>query len=351
MFQMDRSKPVLVTGASGYVAGWLVKRLLDEGLTVHAAVRYPQKKDKIRPLQEAAAGSPGKLMFFAADLLLEGSYDAAMADCELVYHTASPFTLKVKDRQRDLIEPALQGTRNVLASVNRTPSVKRVVLTSSVAAVFGDGADILDYPGQIASEENWNTSSKPDYQAYSYSKTVAESEAWKINGQQQRWDLVVINPSMVIGPGLSAHITSESFNLVRQLGDGRMKMGVPDFTVGVVDVRDLAEAHFQAGFRPQAHGRHIVSASQVTFLELGRMLHEKYGEAYPFPKKTVPKFLVWLVAPFMGFERRMISRNVGYPWKINNRKGIEALGLHYRPVQESIVDFFQQMIDNGYVKG
>jgi dihydroflavonol-4-reductase len=345
---IDKNRPVLVTGASGYVAGWLVKRLLDEGLTVHAAVRDPEKTDKIRHLLNEAENSPGKLHFFAADLLVDGSYDQAMAGCELVYHTASPFTLNVEDTVRDLIDPALKGTRNVLQSVNRSQSVKRVVLTSSVAAVFGDAADLLDYPDQTATEEHWNTSSSPSHQAYSYSKTVAEREAWRIAGEQNRWDLVVINPSLVIGPGLNPRATSESFNLIRQLGDGQMKSGAPDFRVGVVDVRDVAEAHFRAGFTPEAAGRHIISAAASSFMDMADILRRHHGDAYPFPKRIVPKWLVWLMAPMVGFERRMISRNVGHTWKIDNRKGIEKLGMNYRPVEESITELFQQMIDNGY---
>jgi dihydroflavonol-4-reductase len=345
---IDKNRPVLVTGASGYVAGWLVKRLLDEGLTVHAAVRDPKQTDKVQHLRDLAEKSRGQLHFFAADLLVDGAYDQAMAGCELVYHTASPFTLKVQDTVRDLIDPALKGTRNVLESVNRSESVKRVVLTSSVAAVFGDAVDLLEYPNQTASEEQWNTSSSPTHQAYSYSKTVAEREAWRIAGEQNRWDLVVINPSLVIGPGLNPRATSESFNLVRQLGDGQMKSGAPDFRVGVVDVRDVAEAHFRVGFTPEAAGRHIISAAASSFMDLADILRRRFGDAYPFPKRIVPKWLVWLMAPLVGFQRRMISRNVGYPWKIDNRKGIEKLGMNYRPVEESITELFQQMIDNGY---
>ncbi|MEO0405191.1 MAG: NAD-dependent epimerase/dehydratase family protein, partial [Bacteroidota bacterium] len=105
MTQIDQSKPVMVTGANGYVASWLVKELLDKGITVHAAVRNPDNDKKIAHLKEAAAKSKGDIKFFAGDLLNEGSYQAAMEGCELVYHTASPFTLDVKDPQKELIDP------------------------------------------------------------------------------------------------------------------------------------------------------------------------------------------------------------------------------------------------------
>jgi len=350
MKHIDKNKPVMVTGATGYVAGWLVKRLLDAGITVHAPVRNPDNIQSLKYLNMLASNSKGTIKYFKADLLREGSYAEAMKDCELVFHTASPFINKVKDPQKDLVDPALIGTKNVLASVNNTPSVKRVVLTSSCAAIIGDAIDCLSYPNEIATEAQWNITSTLDHQPYSYSKTVAERAAWEINQQQLRWDLVVINPSLVIGPGINPQSTSESFNLVRQLGDGNMKMGAPEFYIGVVDVRDLAEAHFNAGFFPDALGRHIISAGETSFLELSLILQKKYGNQYPLPKKTLPKFLVWLMAPMAGFKRKMIARNVGYHWRVDPTKSIKELGVKYRPVEESIVDFFGQMIDNNVFK-
>lgn len=350
MKNINKNMPVMVSGATGYVAGWIVKRLLDEGLTVHAPVRNPDNIESLKYLNAVAAKSKGQIKYFKADLLKEGSYDEAMKDCELVFHTASPFINTVKDPQKDLVDPALIGTKNVLASVNRTESVKRVVLTSSCAAIIGDAIDCLAYPNGIATEEQWNLTSTLDHQPYSYSKTVAERAAWEINQKQTRWDLVVINPSLVIGPGINPKSTSESFNLIRQLGDGNMKMGAPEFYIGVVDVRDLAEAHYNAGFIPQAKGRHIISANETSFLTLAGILQKKYGNQYPFPTKTLPKFMVWLMAPLAGFKRRMISRNVGYHWRVDHSKSIKELGVRYRPVDKSIIDFFQQMIDNDVFK-
>jgi len=346
MSTIDKNKPVMITGATGYVAGWIVKKLLDEGFTVHAAIRNPENKASVKHLDELASKSKGKIVYFKADLLKEGSYDEAMKGCELIFHTASPFTSNFKDPQKDLVDPALNGTKNVLASVNRTASVKRVVLTSSCAAIIGDSIDCLSYPNGIATEEQWNMTSTLKHQSYSYSKTVAEKAAWEIQKSQGRWDLVVINPSFVIGPGIKPDATSDSHHFFRQLGNGKMKTGLPDFHIGMVDVRDVAEAHFKAGFTPEAHGRHIISAENTNFLAIATVLQKKFGDAYSFPKKTLPKFLVWLMAPAAGLKRKMISRNVGYPWKVDNSKGIKELGMKYRPVAVSAVDFFQQMIDN-----
>ena len=343
---IDKTKPVMVTGATGYVAGWIIKKLLDEGIAVHATVRNPANKQSLIFLDDLAEKAKGTIRYFKADLLTEGAFDEAMAGCELVFHTASPFTSKIKDPQKDLVDPALKGTRNVLASAGRSVSVKRIVLTSSCAAIIGDAKDCLDYPGGIATEAQWNTTSTVGHQAYSYSKTVAEQAAWEMVKEQNRWDLVVINPSCVIGPGINPDATSESFSLVRQLGDGSMKSGVPSFSIGVVDVRDLAEAQFRAAFLPEAQGRHIISAENTDFLTLSGYLQQKFGKAYPFPTKILPKFLIWMIAPMAGFKRKMIRLNVGYPWRVDNTKSIRSLGMKYRPVETSVVDFFQQMVDS-----
>ena len=223
-------------------------------------------------------------------------------------------------------------------------------MTSSSVAIIGDAKDCLTYPGGIATEEQWNLTSTLRHQSYSYSKTVAERAAWEINRNQSGWDLVVINPSLVIGPGIKPRSTSESFNLIRQLGDGSTKMGVPEFYIGVVDVRDLAEAHFKAGFLPEANGRYIISAEETSFLDLSKMLQKRYGNQYPFAKKNLPKFLVWLMAPLAGYKRKMIGRNVGYHWLVDHSKSINELGISYRPVEDSIIDFFQQMIDDRVFK-
>ncbi|TYC75682.1 NAD-dependent epimerase/dehydratase family protein [Stappia sp. BW2] len=340
--------PVLVTGATGYVAGWLVKELLDAGRTVHAAVRDPDDTRKTAHLQDVAATSPGTLRFFKADLLNEGSYAEAMAGCATVFHTASPFTVSVRDPQRELIDPAVKGTRNVLEEAARTPDVKRVVVTSSCAAIYTDAIDCAKAPGGVLTEDIWNTTASLDYQPYSYSKTLAEKEAWKIAGAQDRFKLVTVNPSLVIGPALNDRPTSESFNIVRQMGDGTMKRGAPKLGLGVVDVRDLARAHMEAGFRKDADGRHIISGHNTNILELGKALIEKYGDRYPVPRQSLPKWIVWLVGPIVGdISRKFVTNNVDVKWRADNSKSKRALGVTYRPMKTSMEEMFQQMIDAG----
>ncbi|MEL6720113.1 MAG: NAD-dependent epimerase/dehydratase family protein [Bacteroidota bacterium] len=352
MKNIDKSNPVMVTGATGYVAGWIVKRLLDEGITVHAAVRNPDNKKKTAHLDQIAANSPGNIKYFKSDLLQEGSYAEAMAGCELVFHTASPFTTDVKDPQKQLIDPAVKGTENVLNSASQTPSVKRVVVTSSCAAIYTDAIDIQDTPNGILTEEVWNTTASLEYQPYSYSKTLAEKAAWRLAESQTQWDLVAVNPSFVLGPALNPNSnTSESMNILKQLGDGTMKAGVPKMGLGVVDIRDLAEAHFKAGFTPSAKGRYIASGHNTDFLEIAQNLVPKYGNDYPIPKRALPKWLLMIVGPIANklFSRQFIRNNVNIPWKADNSKIKKELGIKFRPLQTTMEDSFQVLIDNGIV--
>lgn len=354
MTVIDKTKPVFVSGANGYVASWLVKKLLDKGLTVHAVVRDPNNDKKIGHLKEVAQNAPGALKFFKGDLLEPGSYKEAMEGCELVYHTASPFTTVVKNPQKELIEPAVKGTENVLNTANEVNTVKRVVDTSSCAAIYTDAIDTVNAPGGRLTEDVWNTTASLEYQPYSYSKTLAEQKAWEIADQQSQWDLVTINMCLVMGPPLNPKATtSESFNILKQIGDGTFKSGAPKMGIGIVDVRDVADAHYNAGFTPEAKGRYITSAHETDLYTMSQTLIPKYGKNFPLPKSPAPKWLLMLVGPMLNknLTRKFIKNNVNVPWKADNSKIKKDLGLKFRPLQETMEDSFQALVDNNIIKG
>ncbi len=353
MTQIDKTKPVLVTGANGYVASWLVKQLLDDGITVHAAVRNPNNDKKVGHLKDLASKAKGEIVFFKADLLTPGAYTEAMQGCELVYHTASPFVTEVKDAQKELIEPAEKGTENVLNSANEVATVKRVIVTSSCAAMYTDAIDTVNAPGGKLTEAIWNTTSSLEYQPYFYSKTLAEQKAWNMEKEQQRWDLVTINMSLVLGPALNpGATTSESMNILQMLGNGEMKMGAPKIGAGLVDVRDVATAHYKAGFTPAANGRYITSAHCTDFLEMGQVLLPKYGAQFPIPKKALPKWLLMAIGPVVNkqFSRKFIRNNVNIPCRADNSKIKKELGMNFMPMKETMEDSFQMLIDEGILK-
>lgn len=347
---IDKSKPVLVTGGNGYIASWVVKYLLEDGVDVHATVRDPENEKKVGHLKEIAKNAPGNLTLFKADLLDKTAFDAPMQGCELVMHTASPFFIgKVTDPKRQFIEPALQGTEAVLEACNRVESVRRVVLTTSCAAIYGDNADMAERGLEEYTEEQWNESSSLEHNPYSYSKTIAEQRAWEMAKAQSRWDLLCINPSLVLGPSLTGATISGSVALIHDLATGKMWTGAPDLPMGIVDVRDVAMAHIKAGFTPTASGRHITSSDTATLMDIANIWKQKFGNHWKFPMMVAPKFIVWLIGPLQGITRKFVSRNVGHPLRFNNSYTEQDLGMKFRPVSETVNDHFQQLLDDGVV--
>jgi len=342
---IDKTKPIMVTGATGFVAGWIVKKLLEQGMTVHAPIRDAGNKAKTKYLDAIAAQTDGKLLYFEADLLKPNSYDKSAEGCEVIIHTASPFSMNVKNVKKQLLEPAVNGTENVLNTANHTTTVKRVVLTSSCAAIFGDNIDLQGYPNQTLTEEQWNTSSSAKRNPYSFSKVLAEKKSWEMNRAQHQWQLVTINPSLVLGPGINPFATSDSYSIVKQLGNGIMKMGVPNFYIGAVDVRDVADAHIAAAFSEEAEGRNIVSAEDISILQLADYLRDNYGKQYPLPKRKLPKWVVWIMAPLSGLKRSFVKNNIGFPFKADNSKSKRSMGIAYIPIKTSINEMFQQLVE------
>eukprot|EP00550_Attheya_septentrionalis_P009266 CAMPEP_0198294688 /NCGR_PEP_ID=MMETSP1449-20131203/23690_1 /TAXON_ID=420275 /ORGANISM="Attheya septentrionalis, Strain CCMP2084" /LENGTH=351 /DNA_ID=CAMNT_0043994713 /DNA_START=187 /DNA_END=1242 /DNA_ORIENTATION=+ len=342
---IDTSFPVMLTGSTGYVAGVICKELLEAGLTVHCPVRNPDSADKLKHLTDLAAASKGKLKFFKADLLDQGSYLESMKGCSIVIHTASPFNMSPKDVQKDLLDPAIKGTQNVLNSVSKTSSVKRVVLTSSCYAVATDPADTHEAPG---TEESWNFSASETYNPYAYSKKLAEKEAWKIADAQEQYKLVVVNPAWVHGPGIKASAGNESFAFIKMMGDGAMKSGCANMGFWVVDVRDVAKAHVAAAFTEKAEGRHIISGHNTTLPAIAAAIRTKFPE-YPLPEKCFPKSIVYLLAPYIGMTRKMVWRGVNVEAKMDNSKSIKDLKMEYHSLEATFQDMFQQMVDAGMI--
>lgn len=334
---------VLVTGGSGYIGLWLVKKLLEKGYRVRATVRNKQNEAKVQPLLDLAEGTKGKIELYEADLLKKGSFDEAAEGCTTIFHVASPFTLRFKDAQKDLIEPALEGTRNVLGAASASKTVKKVVLTSSVAAVHGDSVDMQEQNLSEFTEEHWNTTSSVNHQPYSYSKVVAEKAASKIAENQKQWQLIVINPSFVLGPSLTGASDSESIQFMKDMTGGKFAMGAPMLMFGFVDVRDVAEAHILAAENEKAEGRHILAERTESILNLAKLIDEIYPGRFKLPKMQSPKFLLYFVGWMFGLKAGFIKRNVGYEIALNTTKSREKLGLKYTPLKDTLKDMIDQM--------
>lgn len=262
--EIDMTKPVLVTGGNGYLASWVIKKFLDKGIEVRATVRDKSNIEKMNHLVKLNNEHNDRITFFEADLLKEGSFDEAVKGCELVFHIASPFKIfGIKDPIKELVNPALKGTENVLSSVNISESVKRVIPTSITASIHGDA---IEAETDTLDEQFWNTTSSEKYLPYSYSRKIAEEIAWKIAKAQSQWDLITINPGFILGPSLSKTVDSFSINLMRSLLIGKNKSGVPEFAFPVVDVRDAADAHILSAFTGLAKGKIYHHIRRVSLL-------------------------------------------------------------------------------------
>jgi nucleoside-diphosphate-sugar epimerase len=339
-------KTILVTGGTGYIGAWVTKKLLERGYTVRLTVRDKSRTDKYTYLQEISDKSEGNLELWEADLLKMGSYDEAAKGANAIIHMASPFTLRFKDPIKDLIEPAVNGTKNVLEAANKSQTVKRIVLTSSVAAVHGDTIDMTESGLEEFTEEHFNYSSSPKHQPYSYSKVAAEKTAWEIEKKQNDWKLVVINPSFVMGPSLSKTSDSESIQFMKDMLSGKFKSGAPDLQFGFVDVRDVAEAHILGLENENIEGRHILAERTAGVLDVVNIIRNEFGEKYKLPKKNAPKFLLMMMGWMFGISRKFVKNNVGYPLKLNTTKSIEKLKLKYTPLEKTMKDMIVQMEAN-----
>ncbi|MUZ62196.1 NAD-dependent epimerase/dehydratase family protein [Agrobacterium vitis] len=335
---------MLVTGGSGFVASHLILQLLEMDASVHATVRSLRNVAKIKPLTDMQARFPGKLTLYEADLLIPGSFDAAMAGCSTIFHVASPFKLpeKIKDGQREMVEPALQGTRNVLGSVNRTESARRVVMTSTIGAIFGDYIDVRSMKNNTVAEEYFNTSSNVQNNPYHYSKVLAEKEAWRIQGEQSRWSLTTINPGMILGPSLTPASESGSLFLLDEMFKGYFFYGMPDLSLACVDVRDVAQAHIRAALNPDAKGRYILAENRTrTFLEIAGYARRVHPKPYLLPSWQIPNLVVRLIGPLFGLTQAYMTNHLGIRFALDNRRSQSELGIVYRPFEQTMADHYR----------
>ena len=348
MVQLATQRPVCVTGASGFVASHVVRDLLERGYRVRGTVRDATNEEKTAPLR-ALSGADDRLELLSADLLDPTSFEAAIADCEIVIHTASPYTLNVKDAQADLVEPAVQGTRAVLEVCHRAEGIRRVVVTSSVAA-------ITDEPGseRPLTEEDWNELSSLKRNPYFYSKTLAEKAAWSFMEETSpSFELVVINPYVVIGPSLIPSL-NQSHRVFVELMTGKLP-GIVNLAWGFVDVRDVATAHRLAIEVPEARGRYLCAAETMKLRQLVELLQERGYGHYKLPKLGLESGFGNALIKLSSFAygRGMgsfLRTHVGRVPRFDNSKIRRELGLSFRPVDQTIVDAVEDLLAWGHIE-
>lgn len=336
---------VCVTGGTGFIASHVIASLLARGDEVVTTVRDPGRADKIGHLS-AMDGAEERLTLVEADLLDEGAFDSVVSGCDAVLHMASPYVVSVEDPQRDLVDPAELGTRNVLSACAKAESVRRVIVTSSMAAV-------TDQPGRrTLSEADWNEKSSLTRNPYYYSKVRGERAAWAfVDEQRPRFDLVVINPVLVIGPSLTRALNTSN-QIFRDLLT-RTFPAIMGLSWGVVDVRDTAAAHLAAIDHPHASGRYLCSSETVSMRQAVEWLREAGFEGR-LPTRRMDNPLGNLAAIGMSYFQpsavgSYLRTNIGRPPRLDTTKIRTELGLAFRHPRTTLIDTVEDLIRWGHV--
>ncbi|CAJ0944754.1 unnamed protein product, partial [Mesorhabditis belari] len=332
---------VLVTGASGFLGAHCVKALLDKGYRVRGTVRSLKNAHKVEPVRKLDP-SGARLSLVEADLNKKDGWEKAVSGCDYVLHVASPFPL---GGTQETIDTAIAGTKNVLEACAEEISVKKVVLTSSVAAIS---------EGHRASKERIDESFWSLLEgavAYVKSKTLAERAAWDYVNQKthkNNFPLTTINPGFIIGPPL----TDDKGSSVEVIMQMMSLPAVPRITFGCIDVRDVAKAHVEAMERPESNGMRVICAEADPhyMVELGKRLQREFAsQGYSPAAKTLPDFIIKIGSLFSAQFSAIVGR-LGHETRFDNTRLREVLHVQPNDSREALVDMVYELIDRGIIK-
>lgn len=338
---------VLVTGGSGFIGSHTILQLLAAGHQVRATVRNLKREPEVRELLKQGGVEPGdRLSFFAADLERDAGWAEAVAGCDFVLHIASPFPQSIPKNEDELIIPAREGALRVLRAA-RDAGVKRVVLTSSFAAVgYGQPPSTTPF-----TEANWTNPAGEDVQPYVKSKTLAERAAWDFLAREGgQLELSVVNPVGVFGPVLGRDY-STSILMVQRLMDGAIP-GSPQMYFGVVDVRDVADLHLRAMTSPAAKGERFIAVAGdfMSMVDIARVLKARLGEAAKrVPTRQLPNWLVRLVA-LRDPAAKQILPELGKRKNATSEKARRVLGWNPRSNEDAIAATGESLVRLGLLK-
>jgi dihydroflavonol-4-reductase len=334
---------VLVTGGSGFLAGWQIVRLLQQGYEVRASLRDLARADEVRAAVAREIEPGERLGFVQADLGRDDGWREAVQGCRFVLHVASPFPVAQPKNADELITPAREGALRVLRAAVAA-KVERVVMTSSSAALSDPPLRPRPVP---LTEAHWTDVNAPGMTPYVKSKTLAERAAWEfMKTAGGATEFVVVLPTMIVGPVLSRDLAA-SVHAVRRLLTGDMP-GLPRLGFPFVDVRDVAELQMLAMTRPEAAGERIAGAGQfLWFEEAAAILRRRLGgDAAKVPTRKVPNLVVRLVA-LRDPGARSVLHELGQTRIVSSEKAQRLFGWRARPVEESLTDCARSLIALG----
>jgi nucleoside-diphosphate-sugar epimerase len=329
---------VLVTGGSGFVGAHCIIQLLDAGYRVRTTVRTLTRAGDVRALVTAGGASGAEAIeFVAVDLTSDDGWAEAMADCTFVLHVASPFPVTQPKDENELIVPAREGALRALRFA-RDAGVKRVVLTSSFAAVgYSPKSDSGDTASSDYTEQNWTDPTQPGLTPYVKSKTLAERAAWDFMAAEGNGlELAVVNPVGIFGPALGPDLSS-SIELVRLMLTGGVPV-IPPISTSIVDVRDVASLHLLAMTHPAAAGERFlaVAGPPMTFAELATQLRDHLGPAgAKLPKRSISPAMVRFIAVFIPRLREIVPQ-LGQVKGASHAKATSLLGWNPRSNAEAV---------------
>ena len=328
---------VLVTGGSGFIALHCIDQLLEKGFMVRTTIRSESRKEEIYKAMDKYPNLDQNLDFHICDLLEDNGWDEAVDGCDYVLHVASPFILEVPSDEDVLIRPAVDGTLRVLNACSKA-NVKKVVLTSSVAAVaYGHGKE------KTFDESDWsNTGDDSGITPYAKSKTLAEKAAWEFVDKLEahnKFDFTVINPVGVFGPMLTSDMGTSN-SLVSKLINGELP-ACPATHMGYVDVRDVAKAHIFSMLNSSTNDKRIiVSESEMFFVDVGRILNDAGFKKSP--TKQMPNWLVKFLALFIK-ELSGVTKSLGKRVDTDKSLAKSLFDWEYISAKDSIIDTAEQL--------
>jgi nucleoside-diphosphate-sugar epimerase len=335
-------KTVLVTGGSGYLAGWCIVELVRRGYRVRTTVRSPAREPEVHSAVASQVDPAHHLSVHQADLLNDEHWDRIIEGCDYVLHVASPLPVSQPKDPDELIVPAREGTVRVVGTALEA-GVERIVLTSSTAAIRGGDE------GRPLDESVWTDLSSPDLTPYVQSKTIAEQAAWGLASESDaRERIAAVNPTVILGPTLSDD-TSASLEVIKRLLKGMPAM--PRLSFGFVDVRDIADLELRAMTSPEARGERFVANTKTMWMaDVAQVLRERLGaRASKVPTRIAPDLLVRGMALFDGGIRSFKSE-LGKRTEYHTTKAHDLLGWSPRPIDDTIVETAESLIDHGVVE-